>query len=98
MAKIETKKAIVNLNGEEFKNGEEVFTIGHALANILLANEAGGKMKLYALAQKFWNDEEVELDAADLSLVKKAVETTKSYGALVAGQLGIYLEGLNDTK
>lgn len=98
MAKINAKKEITNLAGETVKNGEESFTVGQAISNILLAYEAGGKMKLYVLAQKFWNDDEVEVDGSDLALIKKAVETTKTYGALVAGQLELYLESLSGAK
>jgi len=61
------------------------------LGNILLSDKTGGKMKLYVLATKFSQDKEVELDKADLELVRNAVSKTEIYNALVAGQIEVIL-------
>lgn len=86
--KINTKEFIKNLKGD---NSD--LTIGDAIGGILIASEAGGKMKMYVLAQKFANDDVVEVDSADLSLIKQSVEATKVYTNLVSGQLLVLLEG-----
>ena len=89
--KINTKQALKTLKGEELKNGDIPFTLGEALGNILLSDKTGGKMKLYVLATKFSQDKEVELDKADLELVRNAVSKTEIYNALVAGQIEVIL-------
>ncbi len=52
-------------------------------ANILINSELKGVYKTYVLAKKFYNDKKVELDEADVLLVKEAVEASKSYTVLV---------------
>lgn len=94
--KIENKKELLKLDGEPIKIGAGVLTLGQALSNILLMDEKGGKMKMFILAQKFFSDDATELDKADFNLVKTAVEQTKQYNALVAGQIAVILEGLKE--
>lgn len=91
---IPTQQVLVNLAGEDLKVGEEKLTLGKAIANILLADQTQGKMKLWILAQKFYKEEEIDLDAADLILVKIAVQKSQAYGAIVAGQIEEILEQL----
>ena len=91
--KINTHTAIKNIKGADLKDGdtEKFFTVGTALSEILVASKMGGKMKCFVLAQKFYNDKEVELDEADKELVKSTVEATELYNNLVNGQLLILL-------
>ena len=89
--KINTQTVIKSLDGKEIKDGEKFFTIGKALSEILVNAELGGKMKCFVLAQKFYNDKEVDLDEADKELVKSTVESTKLYNNLVTGQLLVLL-------
>jgi len=89
---INTKAGIKDLAGKDILNKEEVFTIGEAVANILINSELKGVYKTYVLAKKFYNDKKVELDEADVLLVKEAVEASKSYTVLVKGQLLEVLE------
>ncbi len=85
--KIKTKEFLKTLEGKSLE-----LTIGEALSNILLSTETGGKMKMFVLAEKVYKDKEVDLDSADLGLVKQSVENTKIYNNLVAGQLLVLLE------
>jgi hypothetical protein len=85
--KIKTK--LKDLAGKELD-----LTIGKAISDILLASEAGGKMKLFILAQKFYSDETIDLDKVDLGLVKEAIETSKVYLPLVTGQLLVLLDDI----
>lgn len=93
--KINTKQTIKTLQGVAMKSGDGDFTVGEALGNLLANSETGGKLKLFILAQKFANQDEVDLDDADLSLVKNIVEDTKA-SALVIGQLLLLLEKTNE--
>ena len=91
--KINCKVLLKTLAGESLMNGKETLSLGEALANILSASEEQGKMKLYVLATKFYQQESVDLDASDLALVKKVVASSRAYaGALVQGQVELLLE------
>jgi hypothetical protein len=91
--KIKTKTILKTLKGEELKDPAGVLVaIGDTLGNILLASETGSKFKLYTLASKMATSDEIEVDDADLKLIKDAVESTKIYNALVAGQILQILE------
>lgn len=96
--KINAKEVLKGLGGEELKMGDTVVTVGETISNILLTDTKGGKMKLYSLAQKFYNDKNIELDDADFSLVKTSVETSPAYNALVIGQLLVILDNCSNTK
>lgn len=95
--KIKTKDPIVDLSGKETKGEDgKIFTIGRAISDILLAAKEGGKMKLFVMAQKFHTEKEVELDNADLELIKKSVETSSVYNNLVTGQILVGLSKLKE--
>lgn len=97
--KIEAKKVLVNLKGEPLKNMEKQdFTVGEAIANILLDNKTGGKAKMFVMSQKFYTDEIIDVDLVDLGIIKKAVEETESFNNLVNGQLIVMLSALKDEK
>lgn len=90
--KINTQNKIKALDNKELD-----LTIGQAIANILLASETGGKMKLFILAQKFFQDKFVDIDKADLDLVKNSIENSKGiYTALVTGQLLVMLDEIKE--
>ncbi len=91
---IKTNAVLVDLKGNELKQGPDNFTVGEALGLILTNAQEQGKFKLYTLAKKFTTDESVDLDVADLALVKRLVEADKSLNTLVDGQLLDILEGL----
>lgn len=96
---IETTQALTTLEGKPLKSGEEDLTIGKAIAEALLANKTGGRMKVFLLAKKFFSDEKVELDNADFALVKESVKTAEVYAhqgfnTLVFGQIEEILEEL----
>lgn len=84
--KINTKQTFKTFNNEVIKNGSKNFTFGEALAHILIESKVGGKMKMFALAEKFHSSKgNVELDEADVSLVRDAVESTGLYNNLING-------------
>ncbi len=90
MTKINPQEFIKEINGKE-----SALTVGQAIANILLASETSGKMKSFVMAQKFYNDtKDIEIDSADLAIIRQAVETTKAYNNLVSGQILVLLDSL----
>lgn len=91
--KINTQIVLKDLAGKEIKDPDgKGFTLGQALSNIVVADKAEGKMKLYVLGTKLYQDKMVEVDEADLNLIKSIVKKTEAYGALVAGQCEVILE------
>lgn len=96
---INTKIELKDLLGKPLEASKDVIlTLGLALSNILISAEEGGKMKLFILAKKFFEEKAVDLDNSDLALVKNIVGKTKIYNALVAGQVELILEDLKDVK
>lgn len=88
MTKINAIAPILTLKGGVIKNGEEVLTVGECISTILL-NDPGktNRMKMYNLAQKFYNDEFVTLDSADKEMIRSSIDSTAAYNNLVVGQL-----------
>lgn len=66
-------------------------TVGVAIANALIQSK-GDSIKAYELALKFHAGKEVEVDVADLKIVKEAIHLYPNYNALVKGQILIFLE------
>lgn len=85
--KINLKQFIKQIDGKDTE-----LTVGQALSNITLTSDKGGKMKMFVLAQDFYKKDEIDLDAADLALIKSELETTKAYNVLVTGQILLLLE------
>lgn len=98
--KINTKIVLKGLDGVDLQNFEnKPLTIGESLGNIIVSHEIGGRAKLYSLGVDLFKKEELEVDSADLILLKEAVEKTKVYSsAVVTGQLLVLLENIRDTK
>jgi len=92
--KIQASLPLTNLKGQPYEIGEEKapLTLGAVIAECLATDTTAGKMKIYALATKFYTTDTVEVDSADMIMIKKAVEENKSYGALILGQVLTLLE------
>lgn len=90
--KINLKEKLKSLEGKDLVFGPDTMTVGFALANILIQSKAGGKMKLYALSQKAYNDTTLEIDEADKALIKNILEADETSLPLVSGQLLTILE------
>ena len=92
--KINTTLKLKDLKGNDLMISEkEPLTIGESISNILSQSE-GNKLKMFILAQKFATNDEVEIDTSDFALVKKAIEDTKLYIALITGQILLILEDI----
>lgn len=94
--KLDCSQPINTLKGVPFKSDGEALTLGQVISEALAVDQTGGKMKLYALAQKAFASTEIEIDSADLSLIKRAVAECKSFqgNALILGQALEMLEGV----
>lgn len=94
---IKLKKVLKGFDNQDIKMPDgTLITAGVALSNIILGNQDKimDKMKLYILAQKVYNSDEIDIDEADFANVKKMVESDAGYPTIVSGQLLAYLEGI----
>jgi len=94
---IKTDIKLKDMFGKELA-GDDPLTLGKALGNILGSSEEGGKMKLFILGSKLCQEENVEVDEADLNLIKNAVKKTKIYNAIVSGQCEFLLENVKEDE
>ena len=91
--KINTKQGLLALNNEPLKDGDgKQWTVGTAISMILLTPKLApaqtSKLKMlkaYNLANKFYNEEEVEVDDADLEDIKKEIQGYQN--PIISGQL-----------
>ncbi len=95
--KINTGATVNTLKDEPYTIDGKPLTVGQVIAEALAVDKTGGKMKLYALADRCFKNESVEVDAADLSLMKRAVEESTAYNNIVNGQVLVALENARDT-
>lgn len=72
-------------------------TLGSVLSAMLGKTKSSDDRKSYVLSLRFASEEKVTIDAADVSFVKKVVETS-DYVPLVKGQVLISLDGLTEDK
>lgn len=99
--KLKTNTVLKSLKGEAFKDGADDLTVGIALSNILDydKDKTGGKYKLFILAKKLMESKEIDIDAADLGILKKAVDSTEAYRSnILLGSLIEVLDGVKDKK
>jgi hypothetical protein len=92
--KINTKIVLKDLQNKEIQNPDNTpFTFGEAVGNVIGQSKTGGKLKIFLLALKFAQEESFDLDDADLSLVKQAIESSDGiYSTFILGQLLQILE------
>lgn len=86
---IHTSEPLKAINGTEIRDGEEIFTLGKAIAGALLNQKnAKNKMRNYFLAQSCYQNETVSLNKSDIELIREAaLESDQSLviiGALVS--------------
>lgn len=92
--KINTKIPVLTLSGKPYKGAEDKdLTLGDVLMESLAGSKVGGKMKMYALIDLISKNDVVSVDAADIVMIKKAVEES-NYNNIVAGQVLLELEAI----
>jgi hypothetical protein len=93
--KISTTSFLKDLDGSDLKD----LSVGKTLAGIVGSQtKAVDPMKNFILAQKFYTQDEVEIDVSDLNLVKECVKTSDRFTSIVTGQLLIILNEKTETK
>lgn len=88
--KINAGKIMKNLAGVVMQDASGAeFTIGKAIANILIANHEKpvDHFRIYKLSEKLWKASEIEIEDADMVLIKEMVAACKTYNSLVLGQV-----------
>lgn len=90
--KIKTGEKVLTLKGEAYQQNDQDLLVGHVIAEALAGDRTGGKMKMFLLAQKAYSEAELEVDQADMTLIKKSVEECTSYNNVIIGQVLAKLE------
>ena len=108
MPLINLKQTLKNFKGETFKykeaeDGPETdMTVGKVLANIILVpqqqKDGFRTLKIYELAKKFYEKDELDLDRSDFIQVKERVENSTAYSVMITGQILELFEEANDKK
>lgn len=94
--KLDLTQKILTFKNEPFKIEEEDLTLGTVIAESLAQEKIGSRRKLYILSHKAFTQEEMEVDEADLEVIKKALEGSQVYGGhpIIFGQALTLLDNL----
>lgn len=97
--KIKTKETILDLASKPLAYEGAHLTVGKVIAQSLLAPRKQGdylfdKVKLLILAQEFYKENEVEMDAAELEKLLKIMETDEAWAPLITGRVILALRAV----
>lgn len=105
MPKIQCGAPILQLNGEQMRDGNDngnPMTIGHAIASIFAngtrATGEFGSFKSYVLALDFFKKDEVVLDEADFRKLVIFLTEDTTYPAIITGQIIAELNNVEDRE
>jgi hypothetical protein len=84
--KLNTKQVLVNFKNEELKNGEKSLTIADVLC-MVLSGKVSNPVKGWYLGKEIATKDEVTLKAEDIVFLKKELEATEIWNAIVVGQM-----------
>jgi len=104
--KIDLKKEILDLKKQPIKKEEgKIWTLSDFLPDVILGYKGESGIKKFLLATKIAEAKEfVEVDEADLQIIKEAVKSSEglfsieSLNSLFKGQVELYLSKLIDDK
>lgn len=97
MKKIELQKTVLDLEGQDIVMGPQdprPLTVGRAIG-LILQNSKGrcfDDIKTWELANRCYNDEEIELDKSDFSNLKSVIGEDQLLSKSIKGQILITLE------
>ncbi len=97
MKTIQTNTILKDFKGEPLKNGEQDLTIGVAISHVL-GGQVSNPTLGWIFGKKFATDKEVDLKAEDVVFLKKELEATKSWSAIVVGQVIEILEAKDESE
>lgn len=80
------------LDGNPVLEKEELVLLKKQVAQILAMGRDGDAVKLWGIAQRFENQEEIELDDSDLKLVRQKIEDAQNATVMLKAQLLAMLE------
>lgn len=86
MKKVSTKIVLKDFKGESLKNGEKDLTIGDVVSTVL-AGKSSNPTLAWSLGKKFATENEIDLKAEDIVFLKKEVEASEAWFAIVQGQV-----------
>lgn len=97
MKSIETTRALVTIDGTAIKMAPDdptVFTVGKAVAKIIQLSRSNkmDPVKAWDLACSFHKELPVQLDKADLNIIKDLVREDQNFDLTLRGQLIELLE------
>lgn len=83
MKKVDLNVPFIGLDGVEIPETNA----GKLLANSLAASSKGDVLKSWSLAQRLYSGEELELDPADIQLLKDFVNNSEGFTVLAKAQI-----------
>lgn len=89
---IKTSTVLNNFKGVPLKNEEIDLTIGEVLSTALSGKSSNPTLS-WVLGKKFATEKQVELKAEDIVFLKKELETSEMWTAIVVGQVLEMLDG-----
>lgn len=92
MIKVKTRELLKDFDGTILKNGEKDLTIGMAVS-LVMGGDVSNSTLGWILGKKFACDKEVDLLAEEVVFVKKEMDATKVWNAVVRGQVLEMLDG-----
>lgn len=103
MKKINTKQSIKTFSGLDLKVNGETLILGTVLEGCILSSQEISGLKKHSLCSKIYNDNEyIEVDDADFSLIKHATKKINffrdedSLNGLCEAYIANYFENLKD--
>jgi len=90
--KINLDITINNLDGNAFKENNKEITLGGLLTSCLDNAKEGGRMKLFVLAKKCHKGGKVEFDEADISMMRKILESSPIASNVLMGNAILLLD------
>lgn len=81
--KLNLDKNLLSLGGEPLEGGN----MAKILANTLANSSQGNVIKFYDWAVRLYNEGEIEVDRADMSVLKQVIESNQNLTILAKAQL-----------
>lgn len=81
--KLNLDKSLLSLGGEPLEGGN----MAKILANTLANSSQGNVIKFYDWAVRLYNEGEIEVDRADMSVLKQVIESNQNLTILAKAQL-----------